>query len=110
MLSFSEYQAQAQATAIYPPIGGKEIYPCLEVCNEAGELAGKVKKIYRDKGGEYTTDDLVGITAEVGDVLWGLSQFCTELGISLEEAAAGNLAKLKSRQERNKLQGSGDNR
>jgi len=36
----------------------------------------------------------------LGDVLWYLSQIATELNISLEDIAEGNLKKLSSRQKR----------
>lgn len=109
-LSFAEYQIQAQATAFYPPIGGGEIYPALGLSNEVGEVLGKIKKIYRDKGGRYDEADKEGLTAELGDCLWYIAQLAGELGISLEVAAVGNLEKLASRQRRGALGGSGDDR
>lgn len=109
-LTFDEYQSQAKATAIYPPIGGPEIYPALELANEAGEVLGKIKKIYRDQGGEYTGADRAALEAEIGDCLWALAMLATELGLSLSSAAVLNLVKLASRKERGALGGSGDNR
>jgi hypothetical protein len=43
-------------------------------------------------------------------VLWYVAQLATELGLDLEEVAAGNLAKLASRAARNVIAGSGDRR
>jgi NTP pyrophosphatase (non-canonical NTP hydrolase) len=73
-------------------------------------VAGKIKKVYRDKRGEYTTEDLDAIEAELGDVLWYLSTTATELGISLESIARKNIVKLSSRKLRGVLGGSGDKR
>jgi len=46
----------------------------------------------------------------MGDVLWYLSQICTELGVEFENVATANIEKLKSRKERGVVHGNGDNR
>jgi NTP pyrophosphatase (non-canonical NTP hydrolase) len=110
-LSFAEYQLEAQRTAFYPAIGGcGELYPVLGLANEVGEVLGKIKKIHRDKDGKYEDSDLEGISAELGDCLWYISQIAAELGLSLELSALNNLHKLRSRQLRGTLGGSGDDR
>jgi NTP pyrophosphatase (non-canonical NTP hydrolase) len=109
-MNFSEYQARSRKTAIYPSIGHPVVYPTLGLTNEAGEVAGKIKKIFRDKSGEISLADREALKGELGDVLWYLSQVSTELDISLEEVAEHNLEKLSSRQERGKIGGEGDNR
>ena len=78
--------------------------------NEAGEVAGKIKKIFRDQNGQITEEDRQSLKNELGDVLWYLTQICTELGLTLEEVAETNITKIFSRQERGKLGGDGDNR
>lgn len=109
-MDFSEYQHKAQDTARYPVIGDSVIYPTLGLTNEAGEVAGKIKKIFRDKGGVISDADRHALQAELGDVLWYLAQVATELGLSLDEIAAANIAKLLDRQARGKIQGDGDDR
>lgn len=86
------------------------VYPTLGLVNEAGEFAGKIKKIFRDKNGEFSDEDKEALKGELGDVLWYLTQICTNLGFTLEDVAEENLDKLFSRLERGKIQGSGDNR
>jgi NTP pyrophosphatase (non-canonical NTP hydrolase) len=86
------------------------VYPTLGLVNEAGELAGKVKKIFRDKGGVIGEEDRQALKGELGDVLWYFTQICTELDLTLEEVAEANLEKLFSRLERGKIRGDGDNR
>ena len=61
--------------------------------------------------------DLAGLTAvlrdiakQLGDVLWYLTQICTELDLTLEEVAEANLTKLFSRLDRGKIGGDGDHR
>ena len=42
--------------------------------------------------------------------MWYIARIADELGFSMEEVLQRNWAKLKDRQERNALKGSGDNR
>jgi len=109
-MNFSEYQDKARRTARYPTIGHGVIYPTLGLANEAGEVAGKIKKIFRDKDGVIGDGEREALKSELGDVLWYISQVCTELGIRLDEVAEGNISKLLDRLERGKIKGDGDNR
>jgi NTP pyrophosphatase (non-canonical NTP hydrolase) len=109
-MDFTEYQNKSRKTAKYPAIGHGVIYPTLGLTNEAGEVAGKIKKIFRDKQGIIGETEREALKAELGDVLWYLSQVCTELNLSLDEVAGHNIEKLYSRLERGKIGGDGDNR
>jgi NTP pyrophosphatase (non-canonical NTP hydrolase) len=109
-MDFNEYQTKSRKTAKYPSIGHGVIYPTLGLTNEAGEVAGKIKKIFRDKNGLIGEAERAALEGELGDVLWYLSQVCTELGLSLEAVAEHNIEKLYSRLERGKISGDGDNR
>ena len=109
-MNFTDYQTKSRKTAKYPPIGHPVIYPVLGLANEAGEVAGKVKKIFRDKDGVIGAAEREALQGELGDVLWYLAQVCTELGLSLDEVAEHNIEKLYSRLERGTIGGDGDNR
>jgi NTP pyrophosphatase (non-canonical NTP hydrolase) len=109
-MDFRDYQTKSRKTAKYPPIGHPVIYPVLGLANEAGEVAGKVKKIFRDKDGLIGEAEREALKGELGDVLWYLAQVCTELDLSLDEVAEHNIEKLYSRLERGKIGGDGDNR
>jgi NTP pyrophosphatase (non-canonical NTP hydrolase) len=109
-MNFTDYQQKSRATAKYPVIGHGVIYPTLGLVNEAGEVAGKIKKIFRDKDGVIGEAEKEALKAELGDVLWYIAQVCSELNLSLDEVAEANLAKLLDRQARGKIQGDGDNR
>jgi NTP pyrophosphatase (non-canonical NTP hydrolase) len=109
-MNFTDYQVQSRKTAAYPAIGHPVIYPTLGLTNEAGEVAGKIKKIFRDKDGKIDYAEREALKGELGDVLWYLAQVCTELEISLEDVAEHNLEKLFSRLERGKIHGDGDDR
>ena len=109
-MDFNEYQNKSRKTAAYPAIGHPIIYPALGLVNEAGEVAGKIKKVFRDKGGEISEETRQALKAELGDVLWYVAQVATELNLSLDEVAEHNIAKLYDRLERGKIRGDGDNR
>ncbi len=108
-MELSEYQKQARNTAVYPHAGENYIYPTLGLVGEAGEVAEKIKKMLRAKE-ELSQEKRADLEKELGDVLWYLSQLAAELDISLEDIANTNLEKLYSRQKRDALHGSGDNR
>jgi NTP pyrophosphatase (non-canonical NTP hydrolase) len=105
---FDIYQDLAVGTAIYPTERAI-IYPALGL-GEAGEVQNKVKKVYRDKGGEWSAEDRMAIAKELGDLLWYVAVLARDLNVSLGYIAVQNLEKLASRQERGVLGGSGDTR
>lgn len=109
-MHLSDYQRDSRQTAAYPAIGHAVIYPTLGLTNEAGEVAGKIKKIFRDKNGIFGDADREALAAELGDVLWYLAQVATELDLSLDEIAQHNIDKLLSRKQRGVIQGDGDTR
>ena len=109
-MNFTDYQTKSRKTAKYPDIGHPVIYPTLGLANEAGEVAGKIKKIFRDKAGVINGEDREALKSELGDVLWYLAQVCTELNLSLDDVAEHNIEKLYSRLERGRIGGDGDNR
>ena len=109
--SFDQYQQLAASTAIYPD-QFRLIYPILGLTNEAGEVAGKLKKIMRDEdfSGVLTSEQEEVLAAELGDVLWYLAAVTTDMGLSLGGIAHENIDKLFDRKDRGVLGGSGDNR
>jgi NTP pyrophosphatase (non-canonical NTP hydrolase) len=108
-MRLNEFQIKSNETAIYPA-SQDIIYPALGLNGEAGEVADKIKKVLRDNRGIFTDELNREIALELGDVLWYVSTLARDLGYTLEEIAQMNIDKLKSRQERNKLGGSGDDR
>ena len=98
------YEMKAGQTAIFPKYKALE-YLALGLTSEAGEVAGKVKKLIRDGKG-----DKKAIASEIGDVLWYCAMLAKETKVSLNDIMKDNLKKLYSRKERGTLQGSGDNR
>ena len=109
-MDFLAYQQQSRTTARYPDAGTNPIYPTLGLCGEAGEVADKVKKVIRDRGGSFSPEVIAALKLELGDVLWYVAQLATELGLDLNDIAQANLDKLASRAARNVIAGDGDNR
>jgi NTP pyrophosphatase (non-canonical NTP hydrolase) len=107
---FGTYQQESRKT--WGPVRTDHpvVYPTLGLVNEAGELAGKVKKVLRDRAGVISPADRDALKHELGDVLWYLAQICTELGLTLDEVAAANLEKITDRLRRGVIRGDGDNR
>jgi NTP pyrophosphatase (non-canonical NTP hydrolase) len=109
-MTFKEYQERAVETAIYGA-GNAIIYPALGLANEAGEVLGKIKKVLRDKNGDFDhLDTRMAIADEIGDVLWYMAALCKDLDIPLDSIANRNIVKLLDRRARNVIQGSGDTR
>jgi NTP pyrophosphatase (non-canonical NTP hydrolase) len=109
-MDFEEYQEKSRKTAKYPNIGSNFVYPTLGLAGESGEVAEKIKKVIRDKGGVVDDETKILIQKELGDVLWYVAQIATELDLSLDVVAEKNIEKLYDRMERDKIGGSGDNR
>lgn len=113
-LTLNQYQERARATADYPLLGENLLYPAIGAGEEAGEILGKVKKLWRNKGKtaakDLTQEEKDAIIKEVGDNLWYLAAMCNELGITLQYAGEVNLAKLADRRERGVIKSEGDNR
>ena len=62
------------------------------------------------KNGVFDDESRKALKKELGDVLWYLSNLCTEFNFSLEEVALQNLEKLMLRAAKGKISGSGDDR
>lgn len=109
-MTLNEYQANALSTAIFPKDCDVP-YLALALCGEAGEVADKVKKVIRDKGGDFDNPETrLEIAQEAGDCLWYLANLANSLGLCLNDVAIMNIEKIKVRKQKGTLHGSGDNR
>lgn len=96
-MTFEEYQKLAISTDVFggkpQPIDSRAfITKLLGLVGETGEVAEKFKKIFRDKDGKMTEEELKEMTKELGDM------------------ASMNLEKVLSRKARGVTHGKGDNR
>ena len=78
----------------------------LGLTGEAGEVAEKIKKLFRDSS-KFSDEEVL---KELGDVLFYVTALSNIFGGNLRKTMEMNMAKLNDREQRGKLKGSGDNR
>jgi NTP pyrophosphatase (non-canonical NTP hydrolase) len=90
-------------------LGGlpEEAYLCICIAGEAGEVAEKLKKAYRDSGGKV---DRLAMCRELGDIAFYLTRHAHLLGYTLAQVLDENIRKIADREARGVLRGSGDQR
>ncbi len=93
-IDFNEYQRLAATTANYdPPPQYRLCNWSMGLCGEVGEFSELIKKhVFHSK--ELDKDKCL---KELGDVMWYLAIVAKELGISLQDIASANIAKLAAR-------------
>lgn len=127
-MNFDEYAEFTHETAIYPmtdadieAIGEQTYledfanwialsYVVGKLNGEAGELAELQFKALRDEACQISPERKELMRKELGDVLYYVARIAIHLGISLDDVATENMAKLRDRKVRNVLQGSGSDR
>jgi NTP pyrophosphatase (non-canonical NTP hydrolase) len=77
----------------------------LGLVGEAGEVAEKIKKHFRD-----ATLDVSAVQKELGDVIFYWVALNNALGLDAMDTILKNMEKLSARQRNGTLRGSGDNR
>ena len=106
-MQLNDYLEATNQVAIYPEAGtGSDLelyYLSLGLTSEAGEVAGKIKKLIRD--GKL---DIGNLAYELGDCFWYLARLCDAIGYEPEDILTININKLLKRKENNTLTGSGD--
>ncbi len=126
-MELNEYQQKAMSTCM--PESDNLFYMLANLAGEVGEFASKAAKhmrkgklhittTKRNENGNIThtqawnisEDERELLIAEIGDVLWQTAGLAHVMGVSLEDVAQGNIAKLASRKDRNVIAGDGDRR
>lgn len=102
---FSDYPVQLNGLRI----DSKTLYLTLSLTEEAGEVAGKVKRAIR---GDYAlvTDFVDNIVPEMGDVLYCWITLADTLGIDVETIIATTLKKYENRTQNDAWVGTGGDR
>ena len=90
-MNLNDYQNLATRTA--QPHPDELLNYGLGLTGESGEVADLIKKFWFHKH-DIDRDDII---KELGDVLWYVSQLSRYVGVTLEEVATANIAKLQKR-------------
>ena len=92
-MTLNEYQSLASRTINKSLSESQVVMHALhEIASECGEIHGHFQKLYQ--GHEIDDNALM---LEVGDLLWGIAEFCTASGWMLQDVAQANVEKLKKR-------------
>jgi NTP pyrophosphatase (non-canonical NTP hydrolase) len=103
-MELNEYEEFTRTTAVYPKKDALS-YLLFGLCEEVGELHGKVKRLIRDD-----KFDAEGFIFELGDVLWYLTRLADETEVGIEEVVRRNVKKLTERKNKDTIKGKGDYR
>lgn len=107
-MTADEYQQFAISTA--DPCAKDPLYLACALCEEAGEVAGKVKKVIRDNDGFFDEERRRGVAMELSDVMWYVANQAHRMGYTLSEIMEMNKIKIFERISHGTLHGSEDNR
>ena len=126
-LTLNEYQNKAMSTCL--PESDNIFYMLANFVGEVGEFASKAGKhmrkgklhittTQRDEEGKIIHTQVWNVTeeerklmlSEIGDIRWQTAGLANVMGVTLEDVAQENLAKLASRKRRNVIDGDGDER
>ena len=94
--------------------GDDLVYPALGLTGEAGEVADKIKKFWRNdgitEGWRLNEEQRDALLKELGDVAWYLTALAQSLGSSLAAVLEMNRVKCLDRKARGVTKSEGDNR
>lgn len=100
-MRLNEYQMLAmQGSAHDHSVYGCPEYAAAALCGEAGEIMNKLKKHWRANkrvGAPLSAEQVSDLKEELGDVLWYAAMLAHYAGFGLEEAAIGNIEKIRAR-------------
>ena len=105
-----QYEEFMQTSKFYPQDKLPIAYPALGLNGEAGEVAEKVKKCWRDNDGVFDDNIKQAILKELAETLWYIWACADDMGYTLKDVLETSIKKVKERKETNTVHGSGDDR
>lgn len=112
-LTFTDYAKVAGRTAYHSRnlIGVPALlYTSNGFAGEAGEVANKVKKVFRDDGGKLTNARAEQIQKEMAGALWYFAELAYQIGVPLADIAKLSMETTTNREAAGTIRGDGDNR
>lgn len=110
-MTFEEYNDFVGTTAECPDTLP---YYGLGLVGESGEVADKIKKLWRNQdiidGKDLSTLQQIDLIYELGDALWYITAIAKNIGSDLQSVAKNNIDKLQDRKKRDVIKSEGDNR
>ena len=106
MMDIDDYQTKAMKFRMPT---ANATYALLNLAAEAGEVLNLAAKFIRDAD-MYPEEYKKNMKKELGDMMWMVAAVAKDNGLLMSDLCRGNLDKLQSRQDRNVISGSGDNR
>lgn len=85
-MQLAEYSVKALEFAL-DSIKGDQLYACLGLVSEIGEVADKIKKQLRDKAGAVDDEFTQALALELGDCMWYLNLMATNAGININDSS-----------------------
>ena len=111
MQDIDKYQQESSKQRQYKgAIKHAIVYPAFGLAGEVGEFHEKLKKIFRDKAGQISDDDLQELKLELGDIAWYVAVCADVLGLKMSDVLDTNLQKTADRRRRDMVSGEGDHR
>lgn len=93
-MDFDEYQKIAiQSIAITNKDAMALAHRSFGLFGKSGIIGNDIKKIIRDKNGEFSEEDIAILKENLGDVLFYLSALAEYTGLELSDIAKDNLKK-----------------
>lgn len=95
-MTLDDYQHEAARTLARPQPIPQSLDRAVMALGLAGE-AGEVAELLKKNLGHGKPLAMDALTSELGDCLWYLAAIATQHGLTLDEVAAYNVAKLRAR-------------
>jgi NTP pyrophosphatase (non-canonical NTP hydrolase) len=98
-MEINEYQTKAREWIDYPTeIGPYSIILALQ--EHVGSLSGKLNKVLKQDGGQFTKEESTKAAISLGDILFDICNLAYDLNHTMDEVISLNMLKHQMEQEK----------